>query len=109
MGHAIAARLTSRLDRLAVSDLRRENAADLISDGAIFYDTAGGAARHSDIIVLSLNTPPIVEQDACWVDAPLSGGAPGALAGRLSLMVGGDESAVTRARPRRQREPDAAV
>jgi 2-hydroxy-3-oxopropionate reductase len=32
-----------------------------------------------------------------WVDAPLSGGAPGALAGRLTLMVGGDRSAVARA------------
>jgi 2-hydroxy-3-oxopropionate reductase len=33
-----------------------------------------------------------------WVDAPLSGGAPGALAGRLSVMAGGDPSAVARAR-----------
>jgi 2-hydroxy-3-oxopropionate reductase len=35
---------------------------------------------------------------ASWVDAPLSGGAPGALAGRLSVMVGGDAAAVARAR-----------
>ena len=33
-----------------------------------------------------------------WVDAPLSGGAPAALAGRLTLMVGGAETDVTRAR-----------
>lgn len=33
-----------------------------------------------------------------WVDAPLSGGAPGALAGRLSLMLGGTDAAVDRAR-----------
>ncbi|HHU38333.1 MAG TPA: NAD(P)-dependent oxidoreductase [Propionibacterium sp.] len=33
-----------------------------------------------------------------WVDAPLSGGAPGALAGRLTLMMGGEESAVESAR-----------
>jgi 2-hydroxy-3-oxopropionate reductase len=32
-----------------------------------------------------------------WVDAPLSGGAPGALAGQLSVMVGGERSAVARA------------
>jgi 2-hydroxy-3-oxopropionate reductase len=32
-----------------------------------------------------------------WVDAPLSGGAPGALAGRLTVMVGGDGAAVSRA------------
>lgn len=35
---------------------------------------------------------------AGWVDAPLSGGAPAALAGRLSLMVGGDDADVRRAR-----------
>jgi len=33
-----------------------------------------------------------------WVDAPLSGGAPGALAGWLSLMLGGTDAAVARAR-----------
>lgn len=33
-----------------------------------------------------------------WVDAPLSGGAPAALAGRLTLMLGGTEADVTRAR-----------
>lgn len=33
-----------------------------------------------------------------WVDAPLSGGAPAALAGTLTLMLGGEETAVARAR-----------
>ena len=33
-----------------------------------------------------------------WVDAPLSGGAPGALGGKLTLMMGGDETAVERAK-----------
>ncbi len=33
-----------------------------------------------------------------WVDAPLSGGAPGALAGRLTLMMGGNPKAVERAK-----------
>jgi 2-hydroxy-3-oxopropionate reductase len=33
-----------------------------------------------------------------WVDAPLSGGAPRALEGRLTVMAGGTEAAVTRAR-----------
>jgi 2-hydroxy-3-oxopropionate reductase len=33
-----------------------------------------------------------------WVDAPLSGGAPAALAGRLTLMLGGTDTDVTRAR-----------
>ncbi|QEN85723.1 NAD(P)-dependent oxidoreductase [Labrys sp. KNU-23] len=33
-----------------------------------------------------------------WVDAPLSGGAPGALAGRLTVMAGGTAEDVSRAR-----------
>jgi 2-hydroxy-3-oxopropionate reductase len=140
MGHAIASRLNNQLGKLVVTDLRRESATDLVKDGAQFYDTAAGAAQHSDIVVLSLNTAPIVEQvvfgpggvldgwsenarpgliidmssiapdrtrefaervaeqGSSWVDAPLSGGAPGALAGRLSLMVGGENAAVTQAR-----------
>jgi 2-hydroxy-3-oxopropionate reductase len=32
-----------------------------------------------------------------WVDAPLSGGAPGALAGRLTIMAGGEDGPVARA------------
>jgi 2-hydroxy-3-oxopropionate reductase len=33
-----------------------------------------------------------------WVDCPLSGGAPGALAGRLTIMAGGEEADFERAR-----------
>ena len=33
-----------------------------------------------------------------WLDCPLSGGAPGALVGRLTVMAGGDESDFERAR-----------
>lgn len=36
---------------------------------------------------------------AGWVDAPLSGGVPGAERGDLTLMLGGDEKNVERARP----------
>jgi 2-hydroxy-3-oxopropionate reductase len=35
---------------------------------------------------------------AAWVDAPLSGGAPAATAGRLALMVGGEPADIDRAR-----------
>ncbi|UDH01375.1 NAD(P)-dependent oxidoreductase [Rhodococcus opacus] len=139
MGHAIATRLQHELGALGVSDLRPDAANDLVDAGATFYGTAAEAAAHSDVVVLSLNTAPIVEQVVfgengvltgwsagrdgliidmssiapdrtrdfatrvaeqgySWVDAPLSGGAPGALAGRLSLMVGGEDPAVIRAR-----------
>jgi 2-hydroxy-3-oxopropionate reductase len=33
-----------------------------------------------------------------WIDCPLSGGAPGALSGRLTVMAGGDEADFERAR-----------
>lgn len=140
MGHAIASRLLDRLGRLHVTDLHRAAADDLVAGGAEFQDTAASVAAQTEIVVLSLNTAPIVEQVAfgaggvlagwasrgragliidmssiapdrtrefaaqvaeqggAWVDAPLSGGAPGARVGRLSLMVGGDEAAVARAR-----------
>ncbi|MEV0291780.1 NAD(P)-dependent oxidoreductase [Kribbella sp. NPDC050820] len=138
MGHAIATRLQRELGGLAVTDLRRDAADELVAQGATFYGTAATIAAHCDIVVLSLNTAEIVEQVVFgeqgvlagwtsdrdgliidmssiapdrtrdfaervaeqrvhWVDSPLSGGAPGALAGRLSLMVGGDDASVGRA------------
>jgi 2-hydroxy-3-oxopropionate reductase len=39
------------------------------------------------------------ETGMAWVDAPLSGGAPAALKGQLTLMLGGMAEAVERARP----------
>ena len=41
----------------------------------------------------------LVPQQVRWVDAPVSGGSEGALHGTLSIMVGGEESDVERARP----------
>lgn len=38
------------------------------------------------------------ESGHAWVDAPLSGGAPAALAGTLTLMLGGEDADVARAR-----------
>ncbi|TPW30015.1 NAD(P)-dependent oxidoreductase [Martelella alba] len=39
------------------------------------------------------------ETGMAWLDCPLSGGAPGALAGRLTVMAGGDKADFERARP----------
>jgi 3-hydroxyisobutyrate dehydrogenase len=39
------------------------------------------------------------ERGAQWLDAPVSGGSEGAARGTLSIMVGGDEAQVERARP----------
>jgi 3-hydroxyisobutyrate dehydrogenase len=41
----------------------------------------------------------LTTNDVHWVDAPVSGGSEGALKGTLSIMVGGTEDDVARARP----------
>jgi 3-hydroxyisobutyrate dehydrogenase len=41
----------------------------------------------------------VMEEGLAFVDAPVSGGVSGAEAGSLTIMVGGDEAAVTRCRP----------
>jgi 2-hydroxy-3-oxopropionate reductase len=41
----------------------------------------------------------VSETGMAWVDAPLSGGAPAAAQGTMTLMLGGREEAVERARP----------
>lgn len=41
----------------------------------------------------------VIGRDAGWIDAPVSGGSEGAQRGTLSVMVGGVEGDVTRARP----------
>jgi 3-hydroxyisobutyrate dehydrogenase len=39
------------------------------------------------------------ERGSSWIDAPVSGGVPGAEQGKLVVMAGGDEAAIERARP----------
>ncbi len=41
----------------------------------------------------------VAEAGVSWVDAPVSGGSEGAQRGTLSIMAGGDESDIERARP----------
>jgi 2-hydroxy-3-oxopropionate reductase len=137
MGAAITRRLLATGHEVRVYDVRREAVDALVPEGAEAAGTAAGLAGAGRVI-LSLNSPQIVEQavfgadgvlaerpqgvvvidmssidpgrtrefaararevGARWVDAPLSGGAPGALAGALSLMVGGEDDDVAAAAP----------
>lgn len=41
----------------------------------------------------------VAERRVCFVDAPVSGGVEGAIKGSLSIMLGGEEAGVERARP----------
>jgi 2-hydroxy-3-oxopropionate reductase len=75
---------------------------------AAAFGPGGAAAGGSPTLVIDMSsidpgaTMGFAERAAAsghaWVDAPLSGGAPGALAGRLTLMLGGTDADVTRAR-----------
>ena len=67
---------------------------------------ADGAKRGTVVIDMSSTDPGSTSEFAAkaqergfaWVDAPLSGGAPKALIGELTLMLGGDEEHVARAK-----------
>ena len=66
-----------------------------------------GAAEGTIHVDLSTNSPTVVrrlhqvcsEKGIAVLDAPVSGGVPGAVAGTLAVMVGGDESVFQRIKP----------
>ncbi|MGW4210524.1 NAD(P)-dependent oxidoreductase [Lentzea sp. NPDC004789] len=137
MGSAITRRLLATGHAVRVHDIRAEAVNELVAEGALGAADAAEVAE-AGLVILSLNTPQIVEHavfgprglltgrshgvvvidmsstdpgrtreyaararelGARWVDAPLSGGAPGALNGTLSLMVGGEPADVEAATP----------
>lgn len=86
-----------------------------LSDGAaieqVVFGTDGVAAGGSpDKVLIDMSTCASAHTremaarlvEACgmrWLDAPISGGAPAALEGRMAVMVGGEQDAFERARP----------
>lgn len=136
MGGAIGARLVRSGSDLRLFDQNPEKVAALVALGAKAGASAADAARGARAVILSLNTPRIVEAalfgpqgvaegaapgtliidmssidpqstrrlagDAAarglrWVDSPLSGGAPKAELGQLTLMQGGTAADVAEA------------
>lgn len=65
-----------------------------IARGAVVIDHSTISAQASRRMAARL-----AEQGVAFLDAPVSGGAAGAQAARLSIMVGGEPSALERARP----------
>lgn len=137
MGGAIGERFCATGHRLRVFDPDGRKVAALVQRGADAATSAADAARAAGVVILSLNSPRIVEAAVfgpegaaegaapgtliidmssidpeatrgfaaraaqaglCWVDAPLSGGAPRAATGELTLMLGGADPDVARAR-----------
>lgn len=125
IGNPVAKRLVNAGYRVRVYDVRDEALAALAAAGAERMSSAADVAAACDVVLVSLPTPPIVEQVACGekgilekprcriyidlsttgpgvaervaqtlaargiatVDAPVSGGVGGAVAGTLSIMT----------------------
>lgn len=63
--------------------------------GKVLVDMSTCAVAHTREMAIRL-------KDQCgmaWLDAPISGGAPAALEGRMAIMVGGQQEVFERARP----------
>ena len=65
-----------------------------VKRGAVVVDCTSGDPSTSKRIAARL-----AEKGADYIDAPVSGGTSGAEKGTLTVMVGGDEAALNRARP----------
>ena len=65
------------------------------SSGKILIDMSTCASAHTQDMAKRL----VAACGMRWLDAPISGGAPAALEGRMAVMVGGDEETFERARP----------
>jgi 3-hydroxyisobutyrate dehydrogenase len=68
--------------------------ASSIPDGALFIDCTSGDPATSIALAETL-----VDRRIDFVDAPVSGGVKGAVAGTLTIMCGGSNAAMDRARP----------
>ena len=65
-----------------------------VSSGALVVDcTSGDPATSKEIAAI------LMEKGVEFIDAPVSGGVKGAVAGTLTVMCGGSEAAIDRARP----------
>lgn len=65
-----------------------------LAEGALLVDCTSGDPATSRRIAERL-----AARHVAFVDAPVSGGVKGAVAGALTVMCGGDEAAIARARP----------
>lgn len=64
------------------------------SEGALLIDTSTASPSSTRMIAARL-----AERGLAMLDAPVSGGAAGAIDGKLTVMLGGADAAVARARP----------
>jgi 3-hydroxyisobutyrate dehydrogenase len=77
-----------------VAALLDETGLDAFRDGAILVDCTSGDPATSRVIAQRL-----AARGVAFLDAPVSGGVVGAVAGTLTVMVGGDAAQLERVRP----------
>jgi 3-hydroxyisobutyrate dehydrogenase len=137
MGSRMAARLLAAGHALVVHDVNEAAVAELVAKGARSARSASEVASRSDVVLLSLPKPDVVEavltgpdgvidgtrantvidtsttgsqviaraapklaaKGMTLIDAPVSGGVPGAANGTLTVMVGGDPTVFEAVRP----------
>src|SRR3954463_10065745 len=63
--------------------------------GKVLVDMSTCAAAHTQDMAKRLTS----QCGMAWLDAPISGGAPAALEGRMAIMVGGEAQVFEQARP----------
>ncbi|WP_176085330.1 NAD(P)-dependent oxidoreductase [Martelella sp. HB161492] len=85
------------------------NHADIV-EAVVFGDDGVAEAGNAEKMLIDMSSiDPVAtakmakrlsdQTGMAWLDCPLSGGAPGALAGRLTVMAGGEQQDFERARP----------
>ena len=75
-----------------------------VVEAVVFGEAGLGDKLGTGVLIIDFGTTGVSEtrhfgQRVAWVDAPVSGGQVGAEAGDLTILVGGSESDVARARP----------
>ncbi len=102
---ALSAAEAARRTPLVITSL---NSAKIV-ESAIFGPEGVASAADADTLLIDMSS---IDPDSTrglaarfhearggrWIDCPLSGGAPGALSGRLTVMAGGEEADFERAR-----------
>jgi 3-hydroxyisobutyrate dehydrogenase len=138
MGEPLAGFVRKAGYPLVVHDLRRQAAAAVLADGAVWADSPREVAAQCDVVCICVPGPPEMQavtldpggiaegvrpgsvvidhttnapavvrdvgqalsaRGAHLLDAPLDGGREGALAGQVTLFVGGDEAVLHDVRP----------
>ncbi|MGB0846599.1 MAG: NAD(P)-dependent oxidoreductase [Thiolinea sp.] len=84
------------------------NSADIVQEAVFGIDGVAAQAKPGTLIIDMSSIDPgatktlaqqAQEQGLRWLDCPLSGGAPKALTGQLTVMAGGDETDFTASKP----------